>query len=67
MSIFKGSISWADLGYPDKPDRFSWLDGELIIEPKHIENWKQNPAAVYKVSFGGSFNGIRKYTLGGWV
>ena len=66
MSIFEKSVTWADVGYPDKPGPIPWLDGEIIIERKHLDNWKLNPTAVYEVKFGGSFGGIRKYTLGGW-
>jgi hypothetical protein len=62
MSIFKQSVSWADAGYPEKPGPIPWLDGELIIEKKHLENWKLNPTAIYEVS-SAAFSAVSKSTL----
>ena len=59
-------VTWAILDFSEEPGAYPFLDGELIIEPKHIENWQANPTAVYEVDIGGSFGGIKKYTLGSW-
>ena len=59
-------VTWADLDFPEDPGAMPWLDGELIIEQKHIANWAVNPTAAYEVSVGGIFSGVKKYILGNW-
>ena len=59
-------VSWEDLNFHDEPGAIPWLDGRLLIEKKHIDNWKKNPSAIYDVSFGGVFGSLKTYVLGSW-
>ena len=54
------------MDFTEKPGAIPWLDGQLMIERKHIANWVENPTAVYETSLGGSFGGVKTYILGSW-
>ena len=59
-------ITWADAGYPEAASNIQFLDGLLVLERKHVENWGANPDAAYDVKLGGIFDGVRKYILTTW-
>ncbi len=50
-------VTWADVAFVGEPGAIPWLDGELIIEQKHIANWAANPTVAYEVALGGHFAG----------
>jgi hypothetical protein len=37
------------------PGRVPYLDGELVIERKHIAVWSEHPEAIYQINLGGHF------------
>ena len=59
-------MTWADAGYPEASSSIQFLDGLLILEHKHIQNWAANPDAGYDVMLGGIFDGVRNYILTTW-
>jgi hypothetical protein len=59
-------MTWTDAGDPDAADSIPFLDGLLILEQKHIQNWVADPDAAYNVMFGGTFDVVRRYILTTW-
>jgi hypothetical protein len=59
-------MTWAEAGYPETAGSIPFLDGLLILEHKHIENWVAHPDAAYDVILGGNLDGVRRYILTTW-
>jgi hypothetical protein len=60
-------LRWGDVDMTTTPGRVPYLDGELVIERKHIAVWSEHPEAIYQITLGGHFHGRKLYTLGGWT
>jgi hypothetical protein len=56
---------WKDIDYPAKAGKYLFRDGELLVEPRHLEVWNEFPNAVFIVTTAPAFYDVR-YVLGGY-
>ena len=42
--------SWKDVDYPTEAGKYLFRDGELLVEPRHLEVWNEFPNAVFLVT-----------------
>ena len=57
--------SWKDIDYPAEAGKYHFRDGELLVEPRHLDIWNEYPNAVFVVRAAPAFSGVR-YVLGGY-
>jgi hypothetical protein len=57
--------NWKDVDYPTEAGRYLVRDGELWVEPRHIEVWNEFPNAVFVVTTVPALSGVR-YVLRGY-
>jgi hypothetical protein len=57
--------NWKDVNYPTEAGRYLFRDGELWVEPRHIEVWNEFPNAVFAVTTAPALSGVR-YVLRGY-
>ena len=53
--------SWKDINYPSEAGRYHFRDGEILVEPHHLEIWN----AVFVVRTALAFSDVQ-YELGGY-
>ena len=54
--------SWKDINYPSEAGR---MDGQILVEPRHLEIWNEYPNAVFVVRTVPAFSDVQ-YELGGY-
>jgi hypothetical protein len=57
--------SWKDVDYPTEAGKYLFRDGELLVEPRHLEVWNEFPNAVFLVTTAPALSGVR-YVLRGY-
>ena len=57
--------SWKDINYPSEAGRYHFLDGQILVEPRHLEIWNEYPNAVFVVRMVPAFSEVQ-YELGGY-
>jgi hypothetical protein len=57
--------SWKDIDYRADAGKYHFRDGDLLVEPRHIEIWNAYPDALFVVRMAPAFSGVR-YALGGY-
>jgi hypothetical protein len=57
--------SWKDIDYPAEAGKYHFRDGEVLVEPRHLDIWNEYPNAVFVVRAAPAFSGVR-YMLGGY-
>jgi hypothetical protein len=56
--------SWKDVNYPSEAGRYHFRDGEILVEPRHLEIWNEYPDAVFVVRTAPTLD--VQYELGGY-
>jgi hypothetical protein len=54
-----------DINYPSEAGRYHFLDGQILVEPRHLEIWNDYPNAVFVVRTVTAFSDVQ-YELGGY-
>jgi len=50
---------------PAEAGKYHFRDGEVLVEPRHLDIWNEYPNAVFVVRAAPAFSGVR-YVLGGY-
>jgi hypothetical protein len=57
--------AWKDIEYLAEAGKYHFQNGDLLIEPRHLEIWNEFPNAIFVVRTAPAFSGVR-YVLGGY-
>jgi hypothetical protein len=60
-------VTWQDLGRPERPGSYTFLDGQIVIGQREIAIWRESPDGVFMVGVFRSQSGPVYYSPGTYL
>jgi hypothetical protein len=60
-------VTWKDIGRPEKPGSYAFLDGQIAIGQREIAIWRENPDGVFMVGVFRGDSGRVYYSPGTYL
>ena len=60
-------VTWTDIGQPEKPGSYAFLDGQIAIGQREIAIWRENPTGIFLVGVFRSKAGPVYYSPGTYL